>query len=103
MKIDYFGMDLPSAQWGGLIDLGAIDPKNGLLLIYREKSGLGLQSSCVSFGDKVYFPEVDEAVSQRPYFVAYKAYLTTGVGYDAFPDRIAGTEIQRLCGFKDSQ
>ncbi|MDA3850034.1 MAG: hypothetical protein PF447_02050 [Spirochaetaceae bacterium] len=67
-----------SEQNGGLTDVGEHSPHGGLPLFYREKSGIGSENCYVQINNQTYEVPVDEAVTKRPFFVAYMAYISKG-------------------------
>lgn len=92
----YKGFNEPNNNYSGLTDPGGHSPDGGLPMMFRENSSIGLVDSYVEINGIKYHPVEDLENSVKPWFIAYKAYLTKGFQFALLPAHRTGEVIPQV-------
>lgn len=95
VRIFYEGLSKPSENYAGITDPTGHSPDAGLPMMYRSLSSMGSKNSYVMIDNTKYEISEDTEISKKPFFTAYKTYLTKDFIFAIIPSHSTTEKVHQ--------
>lgn len=91
--IHYIGFSAPGESMAGMTNPGGHSPSVGLPMMYRSHSSIGTEACYVEINGAKYSITEDPDISKKPFFTAYKTFLTNDFFFSIIPSHSTTQEV----------